>query len=172
MSIMTNFTEELKSHAIAHLRDNPERIGKCLAMLSDEQVWQRPNEASNSIGHLILHLCGNIRQYIHSSLGLQTDDRQRDAEFAHSGGLSKSQLLEAFEQTVEEAVRIISELSGTQLLEKRMVQGFRYSGIGNILHVVEHAAYHTGQIALYTKILQGQDLGFYEGMDLNIRNTH
>lgn len=138
--------------------------------MSEDEVWKRPNESSNSIGNLILHLCGNIRQYINSSLGGQEDTRERDKEFETQGGSTKTELFEKLSSTVDEAVQVIKSMDEDKLLKVRSVQGFSYSGVGNIIHSVEHYSYHTGQIAFWTKLLKDKDLGFYAEVDLNVKN--
>ncbi|MBQ0733228.1 DinB family protein [Aquimarina celericrescens] len=141
--------------------------------LSEEDIWKRPNANSNSIGNLILHLCGNITQYAISSLGCLEDERDRDSEFLIIKGISKKQLLEKMQSTVKKAKEIISAISVDELLRKREVQGFNFSGIGIAIHVTEHYSYHTGQIAFWTKQLKDKkSLGFYDGIDLNIKNKN
>lgn len=162
--------QEIKSQIILRMEENTPRIEKCLAELTEAEVWQRPNPASNSVGNLILHLCGNITQYTISSLGNRMDSRDRDAEFAAKEGFSKSELLEKLTSTVNQAVETIRAASREELLRVRTVQGFDMSGIGIIVHVCEHYSYHTGQIAFWTKILKNKDLGFYAGIDLTIKN--
>lgn len=162
--------EEIITQIIFRIEENTPRIEKCLAELTEVEVWQRPNPASNSVGNLILHLCGNITQYAISSLGNRPDARDRDAEFAAEGGLLKVELLEKLRWTVKEAVGTIRLSSREELLRVRPVQGFQMSGIGIIVHVCEHYSYHTGQIAFWTKILKNKDLGFYADFDLNVRN--
>ncbi len=149
---------------------NPTRIAKCLHQLSEEEVWKKPNSNTNSIGNLILHLCGNITQYIHSSLGNNKDTRVRDIEFSTKGGFSKNELLEKINHVTEKAIQIITSTTDEELIRKRKVQGFEYTGIGIIIHVTEHYSYHVGQIAYWTKLLKDKDLGFYEDYDLNILN--
>lgn len=161
------WSSEFKDQSILRLNENPPRILNCLDRLDEDQVWQKPNSNSNSIGNLILHLCGNIRQYAISSLGNLLDDRERDQEFSASGGVSKSELFDNLKSTIEEACDVINHQSEEDLLKIRNVQGFELSGIGVIIHVVEHLSYHTGQIAYWTKILTEDDLGFYAGIDLN-----
>ena len=163
-------TEEIKTQIIFRLEENTPRIEKCLVELSEAEVWQRPNPALNSIGNLILHLCGNITQYAVSSLGSAPDTRDRDAEFAASGGFSKTELLEKLRQTVANAVDSIRNADASELMRVRLVQGFEMSGIGIMVHVCEHYSYHTGQIAFWTKLLKNKDLGFYAGLDLNVKN--
>ena len=130
----------------------------------------RINGASNSVGNLVLHLCGNITQYVLSSLGGQPDHRARDAEFAATGGLTKQQLGEKLAATTSEAARIMARATETELLRVRSVQGFQLSGIGIVVHVTEHYSYHTGQIAFWTKQLKNKDLGFWADKDLNVKN--
>lgn len=153
------------AHATERLLENIPRIDKCLNLLSEAQVWQRPNPASNSIGNLILHLSGNIQQWIISSIGGKTDIRVRDAEFAATEGHTKAELLAIISDTIQNAVKTISTLNENDLLQLKSVQGYDYSALGNILHVVEHLSYHVGQIAYWTKVLEGQDLGFYADND-------
>ena len=161
---------EFKEQAAFRLNENTPRIQKCLDLLTEEEVWIKPNKVTNSVGNLILHLCGNIRQYMISSLGQQNDERDRDAEFSTTGGLDKEQLYEKLSSTVNEAINTMNQLEPSKALVVKSVQGFDFTPIGIILHVVEHYSYHTGQIAWQTKILKGQDLGFYADLDLNIKN--
>ena len=160
---------EFKEQSIIRIKENPPRIKKCLDRLSEKEVWQKANESSNSVAVLILHLCGNIRQYAISSLGDQPDGRNRSEEFSTEGGKTKAELLAKLESTVEEACDIIHQQSEEQLLRVRSVQGFELSGMGIIIHVTEHLSYHTGQIAYWTKILKDDDLGFYAGVDLDVK---
>ncbi len=163
--------ETFCASCIKHLDENPLRIANCLARISEQELWQKPNNQTNSIGNLLLHLCGNISQYILSGLGGAADERQRDAEFAASGGWSKADLLEKITGVTQQAVAIVKQLSTESLVNERVVQGFRLTGFGIVVHVVEHYSYHVGQIALYTKLLKDEDLRFYGDADLNARNT-
>jgi uncharacterized damage-inducible protein DinB len=163
-------TEEIVAQIILRMEEITPRIEKCLAELTEAEVWQRPNPASNSVGNLVLHLCGNIAQYAISSLGNRPDLRDRDAEFAAKEGFSKAELLEKLTRTVREAVETIRHSSREELMRVRSVQGFQLSGIGIIVHVCEHYSYHTGQIAFWTKILKNKDLGFYAAIDLTVKN--
>lgn len=141
--------------------------------LEEEDVWKRPTIHSNSIGNLILHLCGNITQYAISSLGNTKDHRNRDEEFAATGGFNKTELLDQIKQTIETAKNVLQNISVSELLREREVQGFTFSGIGIAIHVAEHYSYHTGQIAFWTKQLTHKSsLGFYDGIDLNIKNKN
>ncbi|UOB19303.1 DinB family protein [Abyssalbus ytuae] len=167
-----NFIQEFIEQSIYRIKENTPRIEKCLNLLTEDEVWHQPNASTNSIANLILHLCGNIRQYAVSSLGYKDDLRERDLEFSIKGGLNKSQLTEKLTSTIEAATSIIEKLDEKELLKIRSVQGFEFSGIGIIIHVTEHYSYHTGQIALITKLLKNKDLGFFAGRDLNIKNKN
>ncbi|WP_099572245.1 DinB family protein [Maribacter sp. 4U21] len=162
--------QELVNNALYRMDESTRMIKKSLENVSDEELWSKPNASLNSIANLLLHLCGNISQYVISSLGETEDKRERDAEFTTGGGLTKKELLQKLEETVDMAKRIIYDTDTEQFLKKRQVQGFTFSGVGIVLHAVEHYSYHTGQIAFWVKQLKDIDLGFYDGMDLNIKN--
>lgn len=164
------FLMEFINAAIRYIDENTARLKTCLDELEEADTWRRPNEHSNSVGNLLLHLSGNIRQWVISSLGNIADSRQRDTEFAAGGGYTKVELKEKLFSTIEEAKAIIKNITLPQILKKRKVQGYSYSGISIILHVTEHYSYHTGQIIFWTKLLKNKDLGFYAGVDLNVKN--
>lgn len=166
----TSLSQDFKSQSLHYLHINTPRIAQCLDLLSEEEVWQRPNASSNSVGNLILHLCGNIRQYIISGLGEQPDGRERDAEFTATGGVPKKELLQKLEDTVQEAAAVIEACDEENLLAERVVQGFPLSGTAIVIHVVEHYSYHAGQIAFWAKLLKDKDLAFYGASDLNAKN--
>jgi uncharacterized damage-inducible protein DinB len=168
--MLQEFANEFISQAIHRIDENTKKLTVCLSELEETDIWKRPNQNSNSVGNIILHLCGNIRQYIISSLGNAKDTRERDKEFSADGGYSKEELHKKFIATVEEAKNIIQNISNKELLRKRKVQGFYYSGIGIIIHVTEHLSYHTGQIIFWTKLVKNKDLGFYAGINLNAQN--
>lgn len=162
--------DEVVKNALYRFDESTRMIQRSLDEIAEEEVWLKPNESLNSIGTLILHLCGNITQYVISSLGETKDVRNRDTEFSTTDGLSKEELLVKLETTVDAAKRIIFDASPAQLVKIRSVQGFSFSGIGVILHAVEHYSYHTGQIAFWVKQLKNTDLGFYSGIDLNVKS--
>lgn len=138
------------------------KIDRSVKLLTDDQIWWRANPESNSIGNLLLHLSGNVRQWIISGLGGATDARHRDAEFAQREIIARDELFNRLKQTVEEAVAVLGRLDTDRLLEIRTIQGFEVSMLEAILHVVEHFSMHTGQIILLTKLLSAEDLHFYD----------
>ena len=137
------------------------RIDTCLAQLSDDQVWARGGDHENAAGNLVLHLCGNVRQWIIASIGGEPDARQRDAEFAARGGMSTRDLRERLSSTVAQATAVIERVTAQRLMDRLVIQGYEASVMDAIYHVVEHFAMHTGQIIFVTKMLTGTDLGFY-----------
>ncbi len=136
------------------------RIMKCLELLDEEEIWWRPNAASNAVGNLVLHLCGNVRQWIISGLGENPDVRERDEEFPERGPMSPRMLITRLKQTVEEARQILDELSAETLAKEFTIQGYRVSGRTAVVSVYEHFAYHAGQIIYVTKLKCGKNLGF------------
>jgi uncharacterized damage-inducible protein DinB len=164
------FIEEFIGQAIHRIDENTQKLATCMQELNENEIWKRPNLHSNSVGNIILHLCGNIRQYAISSLGNSKDVRERDKEFSADGGNSGPELFRKLTDTIEQAKNVIQSTTEQELLRERKVQGYTHSGIGIILHVTEHYSYHTGQIIFWTKLLKDKDLGFYAGIDLNVKN--
>jgi uncharacterized damage-inducible protein DinB len=138
------------------------RIAACLAKLEAEQVWARGSENENAIGNLVLHLCGNMRQWILSAVGGAPDARQRDAEFSARGSVPAIELASRLKLTVEEALTILRTFPSARLAERVVIQGYSVTLLEAIYHVVEHFAQHAGQIVFATKQLTGEDLGFYK----------
>ncbi|MEM9001072.1 MAG: DinB family protein [Bacteroidota bacterium] len=163
---------EFKKNALYRMDESTRMIESALDKITEVWLWKRPNQNSNSIGNLILHLCGNITQYAIASLGEIEDTRQRSKEFSTEVGYTKQELLDLLKITVQRAKEVIANSNGQQLIKTREVQGFNFSGIGVVMHVVEHYSYHTGQIAFWVKQLVNEDLKFYEGMNLNIKNKN
>lgn len=162
--------KEIIENACFRMDESIRMITKSLGLLSEEDLWKRPNGASNSVGNLLLHLRGNITQYAIAGLTGTDDQREREEEFNTRGGYGKTELLQMLCDTVAQAKQSIRQCPLEELLRLRQVQGFGLSGTGIILHVVEHLSYHTGQIAFWTKLLKDRPLGFYEGMNLNCKN--
>lgn len=163
--------QEFKNQAIFRLQEKKEHLEKCFQQLKEEDVWWQPNSASNSIGTIILHLCGNIGQYILSSLAQQPDTRKRDLEFRTEGTLSQVALLKKISTVIDQAIAVIDACPEEEFLRQREVQGFTFSGVGVALHAVEHLSYHTGQIAYLVKLMKDRQIGLYDDFDLNIKNA-
>jgi uncharacterized damage-inducible protein DinB len=147
------------------------RIRKCLAQIEEADLWYRPNEHVVSIGNLLVHLAGNVRQYIVSSLGRAPDVRERASEFSEGLRGTKQEVLARVTDVLEQAVAVLREVDTAELLRPRTIQGFSYTGLGAVFHVVEHFSYHIGQISLMVKLRKNIDLGYYAGLDLDVRNA-
>jgi uncharacterized damage-inducible protein DinB len=141
-----------------YLDEYARKIRKSAEGLSEDQLWWRPNPASNSIGNLVLHLCGNLSQWVLASLGGVPYERQRDAEFSARGGKSKATLLDRLDHVVASCRTVIRSLPAAELLALRTIRGDEVDGVEAVYHAVEHMSYHTGQIASFAKELAGRDL--------------
>jgi hypothetical protein len=141
------------------------RMRTCVESLSDDQVWWRPNEASNSVGNLILHLNGNLQQWVVASFGRLPDTRNRPAEFAERHTIPARSLLATLEATVQRAADVLWRLTEADLRETHHIQGYTVSGLQAVYQVVEHFALHYGQIAYITKLQRGRELGFHRELD-------
>lgn len=138
------------------------RIESCVDRLTPEQIWTRGGENQNAIGNLILHLSGNVRQWLLHGVFGEPDHRIRDLEFSTRDPRAANVLTVRLRSTVEDAVARFGTLTGAQLMEPISVQAYQnITKLHAILHVVEHFSYHTGQIVFVTKWLTGEDLGFY-----------
>ncbi len=137
------------------------RIQRCVSELSDEDVWWRAHETNNSVGNLLLHLSGNVRQWITSGIGGVPDNRNRPQEFAEREHVSKADLLKRLESILLEADKVLEQFDASKLLEVRHIQKYDVTCLEAISHVVEHFAQHLGQIIYITKLRTGKDLKFY-----------
>jgi uncharacterized damage-inducible protein DinB len=158
-------SEQFLEYSASKLRELTSRIEECLGRLSDEQIWARGKENENAMGNLLLHLCGNVNQWIVSSIGGRPDTRDRASEFRARGGASKADLAQRLRSTMEDALGVIGSLTAEQLEARHTIQGYDVSVLEAIYHVVEHFSMHTGQIIFITKLLTTEDLRFYEHLD-------
>jgi uncharacterized damage-inducible protein DinB len=147
------------------LEDYFRKIRLVLEEISSEDLWWRPNPASNSIGNLILHLAGNVRQWVVSGIGGAADVRRRDEEFLQAGGLSGVELTSHLQAALEEVEAVLGDLDPSSLADKRVIQGMEVTVLDALYHVVEHFSTHTGQILYIAKLRTGRDLGFWEVKD-------
>jgi uncharacterized damage-inducible protein DinB len=142
-----------------------ERICACLEKLDADRIWRRQTESENAIGNLVLHLCGNLRQWIGFGVGRLPDIRQRDLEFLARGSVSPEKLQEELRAAVSEAVAIIRPLTADRLLEMTRIQKYDVTLLWAVYHVVEHFSGHAGQIIFATKQFTGEGMGFYAHLD-------
>ena len=154
------------------------KISAALAELSNEQIWWRPNEASNSIGNLMLHLAGNARQWMIAGVGGATDMRQRAGEFAEREGIGKDELLALLKETLDEVDAMLAGLedeltaaqSDSPLQRECVPQGYAQTVQDAVFHVVEHFSYHTGQIILLGKWHAADRIRLYDDRRLNLES--
>jgi uncharacterized damage-inducible protein DinB len=146
--------------------EKPQQMGEyvkeCLGQLTEEQIWQRSSEHCNSIGNLLLHLSGNMRQWIVHGIGGDADIRKREAEFAAKGGQSPAEILAIFENTLADALAVLSALRPERLTERITPQKDEVSVLEAIYQVVGHLQQHVGQIVFATKQMTGRDLQLYK----------
>jgi hypothetical protein len=128
-----------------------DRIKHCLDQLTDGQVWHRSRPGLNSIGNLILHLCGNLRQWVVAGIGSEPDVRNRSAEFAERGPIPKKELVSSLEAVVEEAKRVLAGVHARQLAQPHRIQGFDMTEVAAIFDSVPHFRGHTQEIVHMTR---------------------
>lgn len=165
----------IKNHVILEFEkrvfeESYPRIYKCLTMLTEEELWKSPVKTVPPAGCLILHLCGNARQWILSGLGDLPDNRDRDQEFEVHANIRKSDFIFLLENLKSQLRRCLNEMNEADFDKIRSIQGFQVTGFSAIIHVLEHFSYHTGQITTLTKLFTGKSTGYYEDLDLNLRN--
>jgi hypothetical protein len=141
------------------------RLRACVESLTDDQVWWRPNEASNSVGNLLLHLNGNVSQWLVASFNQLEDARNRPAEFAERQMIPAAALLRTLDATMQQASATLLRLTEADLIRKFRIQGYELAGLNAVYQVVEHFGMHYGQIVYITKLVRGENLGFYRELD-------
>ena len=130
--------------------------------LPADGLWWRANGQSNSAGNLLLHLNGNVRQWILGGVGRQEHERNRAAEFAARTGPPAAELLATLDRTLDEVDQVLAALTPAALLEPRTIQGRDTTALAAIFHVVEHFSQHLGQIILIAKLRSPGAISFYE----------
>ena len=157
--------DDFLTSAADKLAENVDRIESCLTELPPHRLWARDSENENAVGNLLLHLEGNVRQWILSGIGAGPDQRDRPSEFSARTGATAAVLLAKLRGTVGEAVALVRALPHQRLVEEVSIQGYDTTVLSAIFHVVEHFSGHTYQIILLTKHFTRKDLGFYGYLD-------
>ena len=158
---MATISEHFLSASRKALASWHERIQTCLDRLTAEQIWWRSGDSANAVGNLVLHLCGNVRQWIICGAGGATDTRDRDAEFAQRDGISTEELKARLAGVVAEADQVLAGLTEADLLQTRHIQIYDVTVLKAVHDSVHHFGHHAGQILYAAKMLTGADLGFY-----------
>ena len=157
----TDAAEFLEASRVFLTQDFLPRLVACVEKMSDEDIWWRPNEQSNSAGNLILHLCGNLRQWVSASIGGVKFQRNRAEEFSARDPIAKADLIAKIRAVVSEVDGVLENLPAHRLLVHYTIQSYSPSGLQAIYHVVEHFSYHLGQVLYIYKLKTGVDPGFY-----------
>ena len=142
------------------LANSLEKIQHCVDQLTDEDVWWRPFESHNSAGNILLHLCGNLRQWIISGVGGHPDVRNRAREFSDRRAIPKSELLGRLVQTIREADDVLAELDPAQLRAPRRIQGFDETVLSALMGTVGHLHGHTQELIYITRLRKGEAYRF------------
>jgi hypothetical protein len=137
-----------------------ERIQHCVQQLTDAQIWQRESAAMNSVGNLILHLCGNLRQWIVAGIGGTPDTRQRPLEFSERGPIPRAELLQRLEDVVGQACAVMQRATAEELLRTRHIQEFDVTGLEAIFDSVPHFRGHAQEIIHMTRSMLGNTYRF------------
>ena len=149
-------------HAAAHEMGSAlSRMKHCLNQLTDEQIWWRSHPSLNSIGNLVLHLCGNVRQWIVAGLGGAADMRDRPAEFTERGPIPRAELLRRLEAVVAEAQAVLRRQTADQLVAVRRVQSYEVTGLAALFDSVPHFRGHTQEIVGMTRAQLGDAYQFH-----------
>jgi uncharacterized damage-inducible protein DinB len=160
---MSGLAEHFVAKSVALLEgDFMPKIEAAVGSVSDQDAWWRPHEASNSIANLLLHLNGNVTQWIVGGVGGRPHHRARQQEFDERAALPVRELLGRLTATVAEAAAIIRQQTDASLLERRHIQGYDLTVLEAVYHVVEHFSMHTGQIIMLAKMRHGQDLKLWK----------
>jgi len=154
---MRDLSQQFLSDSRAFLsQDYLPKIERCMVQLTEAQIWSRGNNASNSIGNLLLHLAGSSRYWAVEVIGGKPTGRVRQQEFDQREPISADRLLADLRAAVNEVDHQLAGLSGEALLESRASHKEQLTVLWCIYHIVEHFAMHTGQILSMTKTLVGE----------------
>ena len=155
-----------KGEAVFTLNDAHARFNHVLGQLDETQVWHRPHPGMNAIGNLVLHVCGNLTQWIavgcdpgrssaNTAANATADTRDRPAEFAAAGGLTPNELAQRLDDAVAGAIATLNRLNKDHLLEARPVQGFAVTGTGAVWHSAAHAQAHAQEAVYAARLIRG-----------------
>ena len=155
-----NVAEVYTAAAKEQLAKAAKVIEHCLDQLTDEQIAWRPQAAMNSVGNLVLHLCGNVRQWIVSGVGGEADVRNRPKEFSERGPFDRKELIRRLDEIVRQADEVLSTVSQQQLMNGCRIQGFETTGLSAVFDSVAHFKGHTQEIVCLTRMQLGDDYHF------------
>ena len=169
--VVASLAQEFLSVSRRRLRERRSRIDACLTALSEDQIWSRQHEVENAVGNLVLHLCGNVTQWLLGGVGGQRVSRDRDAEFLRRDPMPREELVQTLQNVMVQTDEILARVTPDELRRVRTIQGYDVTGLQAIYVAVDHFAEHTGQIIWATKRMTGADLGFYASLQGGVNVT-
>jgi uncharacterized damage-inducible protein DinB len=148
--------KEFIKESINHAEGSFKRLFHCIEQLDDKQIWWIPNDKMNSVGVLIKHICGNMRQWTITSINNTEDKRNRPEEFLNDNKLTKAELISLADTTRSDFREAVKKLDSKRLTEQKRIQGYEVSLMGAVIHVLTHMEGHVGQIILLTRTQLGE----------------
>ena len=161
--------EDFGKTSAGYLREYVARLERATGVLPAADTWWKPHAGALSVGNILVHLAGNVRQWILSGIGGEPDDRDRASEFARTQGATAVDLCAELKDTVEQAARLIEGLEPEAAMRSYPIQGSQVVGWEAVYHVVEHFSWHTGQVVWLAKARAGSEhgLAFFDDAKVN-----
>lgn len=145
-------TPLLDSIRVRITRVLPAQVRKAVDTLDEDQIWWRPNDKSNSVGNLVLHLSGSLNLYLNKLIGGFPYQRDRDAEFAERGPIPKAELLRIFNDMIANAEQSFAKVN--DLMAPATDPEKNQYVIEDLIGILTHVSTHVGQILWVTKMLR------------------
>lgn len=142
------------------LAEGVKKIKHCLGQLTDEQVWWRPHDSMNSVANIVLHLCGNTRQWILSGIGGEPDMRDRPREFSDRSSIPKAELVRRLDEIAGQADAVLAGATDQELLRHRRIQGFDETALSAAFDCISHFRGHQQEIVYITRLQLGDAYQF------------
>ena len=130
-----------------------ERLSHSVRQLDNRQIWYRPSSSSNSVGVILQHLSGNLRQWVCSAIGGEVFQRNRPQEFKDSDLISQKDMLERINELDMKIQSILLQLTHESLLSPRRIQGFDETVMSALLAALTHLELHGGQVTFLVKLM-------------------
>jgi uncharacterized damage-inducible protein DinB len=149
----TAIADLAKTALVAELEELHQAVRGVADELSDKELWAKPIDPGNSVGHLILHLTGNLNHFVGAHLGHTGYVREREKEFTDPQPPARAELLRRFDDAVGTFRRVVGGLSDQQLTaphpEARFGTVFK-----TLVHLVAHFALHRGQMSYIARLVK------------------
>jgi uncharacterized damage-inducible protein DinB len=146
------FSKTVATALTAELEELRDEVRKIMEKLDEGQLWKRPLPESNSIGHLALHVTGNINHFVGAQLGQTGYVRDREREFTETVVPNRQQLIQQLDDAVATFRRVVGGLTEEQLLQQHPSQRFG-TVLKALIHVIAHFALHRGQISYIARLV-------------------